>query len=120
LWHTQGHLSRAYDRPSTLIRMRCGRGLAVFSLAAPRQCRWRAQFATAHGCAEKSASARNGERVARLYTMKLQITATVGASRYSVKLDRPRDISIPLQFDGAHLSVFGAPQPRREPYATDR
>ena len=51
--------------------------------------------------------------------MKLQITATVGESRYRVNLDQPRDISIPLRFDGAHLSVFGAPQPRREPYATE-
>jgi arylformamidase len=51
--------------------------------------------------------------------MKLQITATVGDSRYSVNLYQPRDISIPLRFDGVHLSVFGAPQARRESFATE-
>ncbi len=52
--------------------------------------------------------------------MKLQMTATVGDSRYSVNLYQPRDISIPLRFDGVHLRVFGAPPARREPYANDR
>ena len=51
--------------------------------------------------------------------MKLQLTATLQDKRYSVNLNRPRDISIPVRFDGAQLSVFGAPPARRQPYATE-
>jgi arylformamidase len=51
--------------------------------------------------------------------MKLQLTATVGGSRYTVNLLEPRDISIPLNFDGPQLCLFGAPPARKEPFRAD-
>jgi arylformamidase len=48
--------------------------------------------------------------------MKLQMTATIDDIRYAVNLHQPRDISIPLRFDGASLCLFGALPARRAPF----
>ena len=48
--------------------------------------------------------------------MTLDITATVADISYSVNLRQPRDISIPVRFDGEQVHVFGAPPARRETY----
>lgn len=51
--------------------------------------------------------------------MTLEITATLADIRYAVNLRQPRDISIPLRFDGARLRVFGAPLAHRQPYEAE-
>ncbi len=51
--------------------------------------------------------------------MTWQLTLTIGAERFAVNLLRPRDISIPLRFDGPQPSVFGAPPARTAPYSAN-
>ena len=48
--------------------------------------------------------------------MKLRITATIGHEQYAVNLHQPRDISIPLRFDGEQPCLFGAAPAHSEPY----
>jgi arylformamidase len=50
--------------------------------------------------------------------MKIQLTATLADMRYDVNLSRPRNIAIPVHFEGPRLCVFGVPPARRQPFAT--
>src|ERR1043165_4565437 len=47
------------------------------------------------------------------------MSMTIGDSRYAVNLDRARDISIPLRFEGPQLCLFGSPPASKVPYAAD-
>jgi arylformamidase len=49
---------------------------------------------------------------------QLRIVAELGNMRYTADLRQPRDISIPVRFAGAQLSVFGAPLACSRPYET--
>jgi hypothetical protein len=49
--------------------------------------------------------------------MTMQLIATIGDQRFAVNLDAPRDISIPLRFDGVVPRVFGAAPASKTPYA---
>lgn len=50
----------------------------------------------------------------------MELTATIGNARFSVDLNRPHDLSIPVLFEGQELNVFGAPKAYRAPHAAGR
>ncbi len=49
----------------------------------------------------------------------MDITVTLNGTRYDVNLNHPLDISIPVRFEGAQLSAFGAAPASKEPYETE-
>lgn len=48
----------------------------------------------------------------------MELTATINNQRYAVNLDNAYDISIPVRFDEAQLTAFGAPPATRGVYTT--